>query len=831
MSKTTSVFNALGSYADRIRDAASSTSPPAANGTLKSPTPVTAARLPASATSTVTSAAASSSSSPAPGATSATTNEGANDDDEGAWETVQSVKSRSRPERHADARDSRANKSRNWREKDEKTIEVSREREAQAQAVEHASSAAATTAKSAMATPPAEKARSASASAVVPPAARSNVTPAAPPKSVWGTISPAPAASLAQPIPAATVLPKVHSRTAPPSPSLGATATSSVPPSLASPNLSADTESTAATSLALKTADSTDDEGSWRAHPVNEKIAPPPQPPRQPAPAPTTNAWDLRKKQVASAASPATHSAPPTQPASTEATPNGDSAAQGEVKVTKKATPKKKAETTNGTPLADASLWPDIAQAAEAARQEEKKVKKEESASGSVADEPTGATSGRKPKWTPIPAAELQEAADKAAESSRKAKSAKRGGRPVETDSTRGRKQPARGGRPARAGSADEIRFPPQPEGSRVTQSLKFGSLEPNEPASATPDPVFVGTTASAPLSRQTSRQSTGTAARRSPGHPLSNLPSSEKRLAEFEPRAFTGCIPHHAFTPGGSGRPPRGRERDARGGFARGRGGFRGGAPMRSYPGMADEAAIYARGFGTAYAAPPAGFYPPAGGFVAPVYDPQAATAMGLPFARPGIAPPPMPVTIVPNLDPLRFYVLGQVEYYFGMNNLVMDFFLRQQMDSEGWIDIAMIASFNRIKSLTPEVAIIREVMGFSSLLEIREDKVRLAGADGKKWVLPDAKPSKFEDETANGTKLVGGSAIGDNKDIGQGLPNGILGASEDRPFDIADVQSALLKNGGDRAAAARNEETKGKSGNNDAVTAEGEGTESGKA
>lgn len=65
--------------------------------------------------------------------------------------------------------------------------------------------------------------------------------------------------------------------------------------------------------------------------------------------------------------------------------------------------------------------------------------------------------------------------------------------------------------------------------------------------------------------------------------------------------------------------------------------------------------------------------------------------------------------------------------------------------MDSEGWISIAMIASFNRIKSLTPEVSMVKEMMELSSILEVHEDHVRLRGSGVKKWILPTAKPSPF--------------------------------------------------------------------------------------
>jgi len=70
--------------------------------------------------------------------------------------------------------------------------------------------------------------------------------------------------------------------------------------------------------------------------------------------------------------------------------------------------------------------------------------------------------------------------------------------------------------------------------------------------------------------------------------------------------------------------------------------------------------------------------------------------------------------------------------------------------MDTEGWISIPMIASFNRIKSLTPEVPLVKEMMELSSLLEVQGEHVRITGEDAKKWVLPDAKPSPFPPSTS---------------------------------------------------------------------------------
>lgn len=49
--------------------------------------------------------------------------------------------------------------------------------------------------------------------------------------------------------------------------------------------------------------------------------------------------------------------------------------------------------------------------------------------------------------------------------------------------------------------------------------------------------------------------------------------------------------------------------------------------------------------------------------------------------------------------------------EYYFSVDNLERDFFLRRKMDQEGFLPIALIASFHRVQALTTEVSLIIEV------------------------------------------------------------------------------------------------------------------------
>ncbi|RDB16034.1 hypothetical protein Hypma_003441 [Hypsizygus marmoreus] len=107
----------------------------------------------------------------------------------------------------------------------------------------------------------------------------------------------------------------------------------------------------------------------------------------------------------------------------------------------------------------------------------------------------------------------------------------------------------------------------------------------------------------------------------------------------------------------------------------------------------------------------------------------------------------PPVPVPVSPisfPLDPTRYYLLGQLEYYLSPQNLAQDFFLRQRMDSRGWVDIKLIASFNRVKQLTGALHLVREVLTLSSVVEVYGEWVRMKGWE--QFVLPDAAPSSVE-------------------------------------------------------------------------------------
>ena len=73
--------------------------------------------------------------------------------------------------------------------------------------------------------------------------------------------------------------------------------------------------------------------------------------------------------------------------------------------------------------------------------------------------------------------------------------------------------------------------------------------------------------------------------------------------------------------------------------------------------------------------------------------------------------------------LEPMALIsmVAAQLEYYFSIENLCKDMYLRSHMDSQGWVPLTVVAGFNRIKSLTEDMNLIRHVCQNSRNIEFR--------------------------------------------------------------------------------------------------------------
>lgn len=85
---------------------------------------------------------------------------------------------------------------------------------------------------------------------------------------------------------------------------------------------------------------------------------------------------------------------------------------------------------------------------------------------------------------------------------------------------------------------------------------------------------------------------------------------------------------------------------------------------------------------------------------------------------------------------------VKTQLEYYFSINNLCKDVFLRKHMDSQGFVFLSFIAGFKRITALTQDFDLLRFACQEVESIDIikGEDGIdRLRRKDGwEQWVLP---------------------------------------------------------------------------------------------
>ncbi|KAK7855970.1 la-related protein 1c [Quercus suber] len=103
-------------------------------------------------------------------------------------------------------------------------------------------------------------------------------------------------------------------------------------------------------------------------------------------------------------------------------------------------------------------------------------------------------------------------------------------------------------------------------------------------------------------------------------------------------------------------------------------------------------------------------------------------------PYSHRPIIPHPPPLYI-PVPEPLPVLLLKQIDYYFSDANLVKDDYLRSNMDDQGWVPIALIASFPRVRSLTTNVQLVLDSLRTSTIVEVQDDKVRRRN-EWNKWI-----------------------------------------------------------------------------------------------
>ncbi|KAL1646873.1 hypothetical protein SLS58_003008 [Diplodia intermedia] len=81
------------------------------------------------------------------------------------------------------------------------------------------------------------------------------------------------------------------------------------------------------------------------------------------------------------------------------------------------------------------------------------------------------------------------------------------------------------------------------------------------------------------------------------------------------------------------------------------------------------------------------------------------------------------------------------QLEYYFSVDNLCKDMFMRKHMDSQGFVFLDFIAGFNRVKTLTTDISVIKYAITQSTIIDYKigaDGKDRLRRREGwEQWIL----------------------------------------------------------------------------------------------
>ncbi|KAG0316471.1 La ribonucleoprotein domain member 1B [Dissophora globulifera] len=94
-------------------------------------------------------------------------------------------------------------------------------------------------------------------------------------------------------------------------------------------------------------------------------------------------------------------------------------------------------------------------------------------------------------------------------------------------------------------------------------------------------------------------------------------------------------------------------------------------------------------------------------------------------------------PGVILNDVETLKAIILQQMEYYFSVENLCKDVFMRNQMDSQGFVPLTLVANFNRVKSLTTDIELIKEALKPSKEIETSGHSIRKR-TDWATWIFP---------------------------------------------------------------------------------------------
>eukprot|EP00163_Fabomonas_tropica_P006511 TRINITY_DN1607_c0_g1_i1.p1 TRINITY_DN1607_c0_g1~~TRINITY_DN1607_c0_g1_i1.p1 ORF type:complete len:790 (-),score=273.37 TRINITY_DN1607_c0_g1_i1:573-2942(-) len=111
-----------------------------------------------------------------------------------------------------------------------------------------------------------------------------------------------------------------------------------------------------------------------------------------------------------------------------------------------------------------------------------------------------------------------------------------------------------------------------------------------------------------------------------------------------------------------------------------------------------------------------------------------------------------------------LKDAIKNQIEYYFSVDNLCRDLYLRRQMDQQGYVALASLAKFNRVRTLSSDVKFIAQALESSSVTQMNGDRSKIRAAEGwQSWVIP-------QGEDGSGSGSASGGKGGSGNHDGQG-------------------------------------------------------------
>lgn len=124
-----------------------------------------------------------------------------------------------------------------------------------------------------------------------------------------------------------------------------------------------------------------------------------------------------------------------------------------------------------------------------------------------------------------------------------------------------------------------------------------------------------------------------------------------------------------------------------------------------------------------------------------APASQPLRRRQPGQP-ARKEAEEPRVEEKIVMSVNRMR--ILGalqaQIEYYFSLENLCRDVYLRLSMDADGWVDLAFLGGFSRVRSLTGELGLIAHSIKESETVELHANGLQVRKREEwATWVYPE--------------------------------------------------------------------------------------------